>query len=71
MSGGQSPSPAGHDGADGQAAPWPLWAAVSVQVLQTHSLLQSDQVPSQSVFGGQSSSPALHDGAGGQAAPVL
>ena len=49
MSGGQSPSPAGHDGADAQGAPLPLWATASVQVVQTQSLLQSDQVPAQSV----------------------
>ena len=52
MSGGQSPSPAGHDGAGGHAAPWPLWATDSVQVDSTHSALQGpDQVPAQSMFG--------------------
>jgi len=54
MSGGHSPSPAGHDGdgADEQGAPWPLWATVSVQVDSTHSLLQGpDQEPEQWAHG--------------------
>ena len=54
---GQSPSPEGHEGATGQAAPWPLCAAVSVQVDSTHSLVHVPvQVPAQWAHGAASES---------------